>query len=100
MEADLGAPLFDRRNRRMYLNENGKTLLKYADEIEGYLEELSGKLSANRETENTKTSILIKTDSVLLPNMFKQYCIPGGGAEDHYLQSKRQPTENKMRFYY
>lgn len=97
MEENLGVPLFDRRNRRMYLNENGKTLLKYADEIEGYLEELSGKLSANRETENTKTSILIKTDSVLLPNMFKQYCLAYPEAELKIIIYNRSVNQQKIK---
>ena len=97
IETKLGSPLFDRRNKRIYLNENGKILLKYANEIDRYLEEVNQKLSVNRETENTKTSVLVKTDFILLPGMFKQYCLQYPEAELKIIIYNRSVNQRKIK---
>lgn len=74
IEFDLGVQLFDRRNKHVFLNENGRILLKYAKQIEEYLERMTEEVSDYQEKQSSKTDILIRADSVLLPDLFAEYC--------------------------
>ena len=98
VETELGVPLFDRRNRRIYLNANGRILLKCAEQVEQYLEEISQQMSVNQETENTKTSILIKTDSALLPGMFRKYCVKYPKAELKIIIYNKNVEQQRVKY--
>jgi len=44
LEKTLGAELFDRKKNKMELNENGKTVIQYAEKILNLVDEMEEKL--------------------------------------------------------
>lgn len=97
IESKLGVPLFKRSNRKIFLNENGEILLKYADIVDTYLRELKDALEQNQEKQDAKINILMKISSVLLPEMLQQFCAKYPSAEIQLLVYNRNIDEQNFK---
>ncbi len=97
IESELGVALFKRSNRRIFLNENGEILLKYADIVETNLRKLAEALQQNQQKQDAKISILMKSSSVLLPEMLQQFCTKYPQAELQLLVYNRNIDEQMLK---
>lgn len=97
LEADLGVQLFERRNKHVFLNKNGEILLKYARQIDEYVQQMSEEVTDYQEQQSTKTSILIRADSVLLPDLFSGYCRIYPGSELTIITHNRINNERDVK---
>ena len=52
LEKTLGVELFDRKKNKMELNENGKTVIQYAEKIFNLVDEMEEKISKNNQVQN------------------------------------------------
>lgn len=52
LEKTLGVELFDRKKNKMVLNENGKTVIQYAEKILNLVDEMEEKISKNNQIQN------------------------------------------------
>lgn len=52
LEKTLGVELFDRKKNKMELNENGKTIIQYAEKILNLVDEMEEKVNKNNQIQN------------------------------------------------
>ena len=69
MEAELNAPLFDRIGKKIELNNNGKIMQKYSDEIITSMEKAKYEIELNTKMEHNILSVAFNTASNIIPNM-------------------------------
>ena len=52
LEKTLGVELFDRKKNKMELNQNGKTVIQYAEKIFNLVDEMEEKVNKNNQIQN------------------------------------------------
>lgn len=96
LETEMGAPLFDRHNRRIHLNENGKILLKYANKIDECIEELHQDLTTNSLHEENHIIILLKSTPIMLPRLIYQFSQENPQVNFRLITYNRTINEQKL----
>ena len=72
LENELGFNLFDRRGKHIYLNDNGKILLRYINNCNSLMEDCKKELQDRNGTTNQTVSLLVMSCSIFLADiMFK-----------------------------
>ena len=73
LEHELGYPLFDHVGKHVHLNENGRVLLKYVNEIFCSLENAKRELKELNENQEALVSFCVKAASKLIPEILQDY---------------------------
>lgn len=73
IEEELGVPLFDRNNKRISINENGKILQDCALKIEQQIAELKQELQETAVFGNEQINLLLKTTPTILPELLQSF---------------------------
>ena len=73
LEKELGLPLFDRIGKHIYLNENGKTLLRHTEVILRELEDTQRELAERKGQLNQQVSLSMHAGSKLLPELINGF---------------------------
>lgn len=73
MEQELGVQLFDREKKTIHLNDKGRTLLRYAQEIEKECGDLVQEIQQNVERQNEVISLYYKAPAVFLSPYLKRF---------------------------
>lgn len=89
LEKDLGTPLFERRKKRLKLNEYGKIFLQRVDRCFYELEEGQREINDLIQSENHKV-VVAATSSRLLPNILTKYLSQNPHGQFHLLQITEQ----------
>ena len=71
LETELDTPLFDRIGKRIVLNDYGKILLKYTNEILQALDNAVLEIETTKKTENKTVSLHVYSASMLLPALIQ-----------------------------
>lgn len=75
LEYELGAPFFERAHNKLVLNDNGRILYRYANEILGQFKD-AGKELADIGGKKQKELILsVETIPILLPEIIHGFCL-------------------------
>jgi len=80
LETQLGEPIFDRRNSRLYLNQAGTTLIPLADEILSRMKFIEDEFSQHQSTPKITIGCTKSIGSFFLPNLLQQF-----EAQHHWL---------------
>lgn len=62
LERELDMPLFDRKNKSIQLNDNGRVLLGYARQIDDLLDEMSHKIREKNQHDHRTIRILLRSN--------------------------------------
>ena len=71
LEEDIGYPLFDRRGKRIYLNENGEIMLQAAGRMSGIYEDALRQIEEQNEKRSREVSVYIGCASLHLPRLLE-----------------------------
>ena len=69
LEAEIGTPLFDRKGRKIVLNEAGKIFLKYCDEIVVSLDSALMEINEYIGNEKIDINIRVESSSLIIPEI-------------------------------
>lgn len=72
LEDEIGTPLFDRKGKRIILNEAGKIFLKYADIIFQSLKNAHDEIDEYKGIISTEVNISVESASLLLPEIISR----------------------------
>ena len=73
IEDELGVPLFERVNKRIHLNENGKILLDCANEIDALIHDLKEDLAGDSRRSCDVITILLKSAPIAIPSLIQKF---------------------------
>ena len=73
LEEELGYQLFDHVGKHVRLNDNGKILLKYVNEITCSLDNARRELRDHNESQDVVISLRVKAASKLIPDILQEY---------------------------
>lgn len=73
LENELGYSLFDRKGKNIYLNNNGKILLKYTNSIFNAISDAKMELSVANQAENGTVTLSFMAASKLLPQIISGF---------------------------
>lgn len=80
LETQLGEPIFDRKNSRLYLNQAGTTLIPLADEILSRMKFIEDEFHHHHSVPKITIGCTKSIGSFFLPNILKQF-----EAQHHWL---------------
>ena len=96
LENELGCTLFDRRGRNLVLNNNGKILLKYAQNIFNQLKDMKRELSeANGLQQDVAITMVVKVASKFLPEIISGF--RAGHPEARFVIIQNEAVENMQQ---
>lgn len=73
IEDEIGVPLFERVNKRIHLNENGKILLDCANEIDALIHDLKEDLAGDSRRSSDVITILLKSAPIAIPSLIQKF---------------------------
>jgi DNA-binding transcriptional LysR family regulator len=88
LEKELGVELFDSEGRKIILNEKGKWLSKKVPKMLEPIENLPDEIGEVSLKPKTKITMLIKSSSVLIPEMLKEFMTINDNVRFHVYQNE------------
>ena len=73
LEESIGYPLFERKGRNIYLNENGQILYKYVQKIFQEQRLMEQELKTNRHREEKAVTILLKSTPLIVIQLITEF---------------------------
>ena len=75
LEKELGVPLFDKKNKKIFLNQNGKLFLHYAEKVMSLLEEGVSMVKTLNEVKRPRIRLgyFYSLSSPFIPDLISQF---------------------------
>lgn len=73
LEEEIGVPLFERLSKRLYLTEQGKVFLSYAQRILVLYDEMNNAVAGGKEEVPIRVGASLTIGSTLLPSLSEQF---------------------------